>query len=565
MYPPMGRGGIIGLLLVIVLMATGIVAGTTPAAARPNLAGQSIKTCIARVRAGDTPAAMFATPGRFDCTTPQPSFGPGDYWVISPPLSMRGEVALRSASLWQAGRTVYARYADGAIVARHTGSDTASRTLQLGAIFLDHLPARGVPLVRVVWRIDQAANLRGVVIGTDIGSMRDNDRANLYLAALYAAFAGLCVALMVHHLALWTAMRHQFQLAYCVMVAVMLGYAATASGAFAWAFPWIDNNDRLRLNYLGVGLVAVAAIAFARTFFEERVFDGWVGRATLAIAGFVLATPVLVATLGPWQLVLLDRLFTSSFCVLVLFVPLFLFRAWRVRSNYLWLFALAWSAPVAFAGVRIAANFNLIAWSFWVDNSTTLSMTAEALLSSLGITYRIRLLSRERDDARLKELAARALADADPLTGLLNRRAFLHQAIGREDDQVLLILDIDHFKAVNETIGHDGGDEVLLRVARALRTVAPDDALIARLGGEEFAMIMYQHSRVEGEDVLVKLRNQRMPFDLSVTASIGICTGPLRTETDWKRLYRQADRALYEAKTLGRDRARTGPPVPATV
>ncbi|MFX7784946.1 diguanylate cyclase, partial [Acinetobacter baumannii] len=80
------------------------------------------------------------------------------------------------------------------------------------------------------------------------------------------------------------------------------------------------------------------------------------------------------------------------------------------------------------------------------------------LISSVGIAYRIRLLGRERDEARAQELAARALADIDPLTGLLNRRAFLHRAIGRPGAQTLLILDIDHFKAVNETIGHDGGD-----------------------------------------------------------------------------------------------------------
>jgi diguanylate cyclase (GGDEF)-like protein len=317
----------------------------------------------------------------------------------------------------------------------------------------------------------------------------------------------------------------------------------------------------MRLNYLGVGLATATAIAFARAFFEERVFAGWINRATYGIATGVVVAPALVMMFAPWHIGLFDRLFALPFCALIAFVPIFLFRAWRVRSNYLWLFALAWSAPVAFAGIRIASNYNVIPWNFWIDNSTVLSMTAEALLSSLGITYRIRLLSQERDEARVKEMAARALADADPLTGLFNRRAFLRKAIGREGEQTLLILDIDHFKTVNETIGHDGGDEVLLRVARALRAAAPPDALVARIGGEEFAMIMSSETRIAGEDVLVRLRAQRMPFDLTVTASVGMCNGPLGAEADWKRLYRQADRALYEAKAQGRDRSRTGPAI----
>src|SRR3546814_18642857 len=93
-------------------------------------------------------------------------------------------------------------------------------------------------------------------------------------------------------------------------------------------------------------------------------------------------------------------------------------------------------------------------------------MAIEAMLSSVAIAYRIRLLSRERDTAIRQEVAARALADTDPLTGLLNRRAFLSEAIGRAGAQTLLLADLDHFKPVNATIGQDAGEEVLCRSAR---------------------------------------------------------------------------------------------------
>lgn len=534
------------------------VALAAPVAARAQagVIGKSLTLCVARATAGQQARMVFAGKVPLDCTSRQTDFGGGDFWVLSPAFEQRGDVALRSGSVWQDRRTVYALYADGTILKRVSDGQAASRNLQLGAIFLDRLPARAAPLVRVLWRIDGSANLRGIVIGARLATMRESGWSNLKMAAMYAGFVGLGIALLVHNLALWGALRHRFQLAYCLMIATLLLYAISSSGALAWFWPDIANNDRLRINYFGLGLAAASALGFARSFFEERVFAGIIGRICTTLIVALIGCSAAFAVIAPWRIALLDQVYTASFLALVAFVPVVLVRAWQKHSNYLWLFALAWGAPVVFAGLRLANNLNLTGWSFWIDNSTILSMTAEALLSSLAIAYRIRLLSVERDLARSEELAARALADTDPLTGLLNRRAFLTRAIGREGEQMLHVLDLDHFKAVNETIGHDGGDEVLRVVARVLRASLPSDALVARIGGEEFAIVAPLACPLDANTILSRLRAERMPFDLAVTASIGSCTGPLKTEIDWKKLYRRADRALYEAKADGRDRAR---------
>jgi len=316
------------------------------------------------------------------------------------------------------------------------------------------------------------------------------------------------------------------------------------------------NNDRLRINYLLLGISAVSAVAFARSFFEERVFSGWLRTASRVAMIAVLTPAVLFALLAPHAIWAIDRLYAITFVGLMSIVIPVLWRAWRLRSNYLWIFAIGWAAPIALACVRILSNFHLIAWHFWIDNSTLLSMAAESLVSSLAIAYRIRLLSIDRDDARIQAAAQRLLADTDPLTGLLNRRAFLRDAIGRTGIQTLLIADIDHFKRVNDVLGHDGGDEVLRLFARALRAAAPVGALVARLGGEEFAILAAEGARLDAEAILARLRAERMPFDMAVTASIGMCSGPLAKEAQWQRLYRSADRALFEAKHAGRDRAR---------
>ncbi len=555
----MRRSWFFNLLALAVFVGT-IVGSTAPASAQAGDVGTPVKVCIAPAKAGQTASDYFSGKATVDCSTPQTAFGAGDFWVLSGPVHMGPRDLIRSTSLWQERMTVYARYADGAVVAIPVDGRQASRDLQLGAIFSTTPPDRGVPVTRLLWHVEGAGNLRGVVLAPRIASLRQSGWSNLQMSAIYAAFTGLCIALLVYNLALWSALRHDFQLAYCAMVLALLLYAFTSSGAIAWVWHGMLNNDRIRINYLALGLSSTAALTFARSFFEPRVFAGWIGRAANIMSVTLIGAAVLVAVMAPWHLMVFDRLYLIAFLALVALVPPVLVRAWRQRSKYLWLFAIAWAAPIVFAGVRVANNLGLMPWNFWIDNSTILSMTAEALLSSTAIAYRIRLLSIERDEARAQEIAARLLADTDPLTGLLNRRSFLRHAIGREGEQLLFVIDIDHFKRVNETIGHDGGDEVLRVVARTLRQSVSPEALLARIGGEEFAIIVsadrIADADEEAESILARFRAERMPFDLSVTASIGMCRGPLVREIDWKKLYRGADMALFEAKAAGRDRAR---------
>ena len=98
-------------------------------------------------------------------------------------------------------------------------------------------------------------------------------------------------------------------------------------------------------------------------------------------------------------------------------------------------------------------------------------------------------------------------------------------------------------------------NEVLRLFARTLRYHAPPGVLVARMGGEEFALLGDETQLPEVEVILASVRAVRLPFDLRMTTSIGICQGPLTDDNDWKRLYRLADKALFQAKAAGRDRA----------
>src|SRR3546814_14861487 len=94
------------------------------------------------------------------------------------------------------------------------------------------------------------------------------------------------------------------------------------------------------------------------------------------------------------------------------------------------------------------------------------------------------------------------------------------------------------------------------RCARVLRTSVPEGTLVARIGGEEFAIIGDAGAGPAPDHILARLRTERMPFDLTVTASLGGSIGPLLTEHDWKPLSRAADRALLDAHSARRARAR---------
>ncbi len=167
------------------------------------------------------------------------------------------------------------------------------------------------------------------------------------------------------------------------------------------------------------------------------------------------------------------------------------------------------------------------------------------------------------------------LSSRDALTGLANRRAF-EMALGREVDRVarsgesalLLTLDIDHFKRVNDRWGHAAGDQVLRAVASALvESVRPMD-LVARVGGEEFAIILPNCASTFGQTVAERVRRrvERVPVGLalsgkqvSVTVSVGGAFAPQWVRSTPALWQERADLQLYRAKAQGRNLVRLEP------
>lgn len=180
-----------------------------------------------------------------------------------------------------------------------------------------------------------------------------------------------------------------------------------------------------------------------------------------------------------------------------------------------------------------------------------------------------RVRANERRQGRRRESELRRLSETDPLTGLLNRRG-LQRALDRGADRrasALILFDIDHFKAINDRVGHSGGDTALVGVAKLLQaSVGPGD-LVARWGGEEFVVLAAAESAARGWGLAERVRSAAHTAGVdaggtggrtSLTLSAGVCqlSGP-GGPTDPAIATDRADRAMYLAKADGRNRVAT--------
>lgn len=202
-----------------------------------------------------------------------------------------------------------------------------------------------------------------------------------------------------------------------------------------------------------------------------------------------------------------------------------------------------------------------IGFLFGVGNDRSREMEVVTQMAVLIEELEHEIVERVRLAQRLEELAI-----TDALTGVNNRRHFdkvFHQEWNRwqryGSQFGLLIVDIDHFKNVNDTLGHQAGDEVLKQVGAVLRQEVRTEDTVARYGGEEFAILAIgvdsKGAAELAERLLHKIHQTAMPVPGNrVTVSIGLATPEKAKPANPEHLLRMADIALYRAKENGRDR-----------
>jgi diguanylate cyclase (GGDEF)-like protein/PAS domain S-box-containing protein len=197
-----------------------------------------------------------------------------------------------------------------------------------------------------------------------------------------------------------------------------------------------------------------------------------------------------------------------------------------------------------------------------------ISISSHALRDENGRFCGVEGIYRDVTQRKNLERALQRLATTDPLTGISNRRDFMdkamqafHVAQRYHQTLALLMLDLDHFKSINDLHGHAAGDEALLRFAHVVEPLLRESDLFGRLGGEEFCIVMQSAQSQEANLVAQRIRDNLQNFvfqdaagqDYHVTVSIGI-TFNHADDKHVQKLIDRADKALYQAKHDGRNR-----------
>jgi diguanylate cyclase (GGDEF)-like protein len=233
---------------------------------------------------------------------------------------------------------------------------------------------------------------------------------------------------------------------------------------------------------------------------------------------------------------------------------------------------LVYSAYDVTSTAKVTGQFNIPAIQFYLFTASVMLATS-AIFGLFFVYPQIREQVKEQGKLRemTKSLSVRSenlehAALTDGLTGMQNRRYF-DDAIAeylnefrRIDKPIgLMILDLDHFKAVNDTHGHDVGDEVLREVARCLQEFTRYHDIVARLGGEEFAVVapnmdaeLLTKFAERIRQAIAALTIASGNVRLKVTISIGLAVWNRRETAE--EFYKRADKSLYQAKRLGRNR-----------
>ncbi len=511
-------------------------------------------------------AGKDAVPARFKCEGNPEGYQKGTLWLRAPlPSGREGQddLSLIVHSSRFDRLLVTFSYADGAREQQDVRSGDFGTHWRAGGQLAFRAPHRDVPLTGVTMRFDKVASadlLRMRLVGRGEESTQTTGLATSIGAALVLLLAGA-----IYNASLAVAVRRQFSAWQAAWAACMIAWGACWSQLHLFFFPGMAGALSAQictgLSCLAIALATLSAV----TALDAGSVSPWLRRTALGLTAIVVALGVPLSMMRSGPIAALGAVLGLVVLANLVAVACCIGQAWRRGSPEARSFAGAWAVPMV---VLASTEFFDADRMFWGGGSQILVLFAAAwqtLWLSVAASRSHARLRIERDMARRAEAQAQELARRDALTGLPNRRGFiekvgsvLEKARERGDVVALLLIDVDWFKSINDIYGHDAGDVVLAAIARRIAPHEDRNCAVARLGGEEFAVMV---AGLEGF-ALVRfgdaLRQQIAACDhgdivghRKVTVSIGIAEAS--NGADFRSLYRLADEALYEAKRQGRD------------
>ncbi|MEO8249444.1 MAG: diguanylate cyclase [Burkholderiales bacterium] len=425
----------------------------------------------------------------------------------------------------------------------------------LGFGFDAELPSGLTELFIRADSIDSAALALRLIPQADTGGLEGEMRHWLGLVQ------GFLLALVTTYGLLWLALRETNLLRYAAYVGSYLYMHLSYSGIAAHAV-WPDSPAVARFAILGgMVLFSSAGLWFARGFLALADFAPRIDRAVAWIVRGVLAAMTVCIVLDT-AAVAVDLAFgyITGFTLLMVGLGILGVRHGREQAR---VFLAATLLSMAGALVTTLAVMGRLPFNAFTFRAVEVGVMVEATIWALALGLRLR---RQQED----RATALAMARNDSLTRLHNRRGFLEQALpvystARRNARPLAVvmLDIDHFKRINDSHGHDAGDRTLVAIGDRLHGACRMGDIVARWGGEEFVVLLPETTGEQAHALAERLREVFAATVVALgdgssirfTASFGVAA--LGEALSLEDVLRAADAALYRAKDAGRDRVMT--------
>jgi diguanylate cyclase (GGDEF)-like protein len=421
----------------------------------------------------------------------------------------------------------------------------------------DYLPGETVALIRV----ETPDPMLLPIYFLDTEALTDR---NILQAYSYGLVYGVILAMISYNLMLYVGMRSNHHLLYSIYLLFFLLMNVSYTGhGYQWL--WSESpkwqqwlNPALMHAYMASGLIFALYFLNIKATFPTiyRIVTG-----TCIVLGILLLLSMFSTdqTIALWVAFICAIPFTG-FMILLGVLSL------RANNRYAKYFLLASISAVCGAAMTAAAVGGIIPFNLVTYRFIDIGMMTDAILLALALADRFNVVQREK-------MIAEKMAGTDALTGLNNRRSFYKfaqpiwsRSLRNQSDSSAIMLDIDHFKSLNDRYGHAIGDRVLVQLADSLKKEARSGDILARWGGEEFLILLPDTGLDNAIGIAERMRKKistlQIPVDhqetLTLTASFGAAhVKAINMSLD--ELISKADQQLYRAKRQGRNCVCTDP------
>ena len=372
-----------------------------------------------------------------------------------------------------------------------------------------------------------------------------------------AACMAITLSLALSALMGWLAVRERPFLYYAVSCVLLFLWQAMINGLAGYPAPWFPFATHLTQWQVALGVMCTTVMLLGLWVLScgkspEPVAVRWAER-LVACFGCVALLAFVLPPSGLRVLALLPLILLAAGCCMALMLSLFML----VRGRHEAVLGVVGLLPfLAIVGGEMSGA------SWWIMHRVEVQQMAATwllMMAAYALNRRLGLIRVQRDEMR-------RLADTDGLTGLPNRRYGMRRlkqllSAAREKNMPLSLafLDVDHFKSINDSCGHEGGDQVLVAMAALLTDVVRGQDDVVRMGGEEFLILLPGVTAESARERMEALRERiglmvlgHISPGLRVTVSIGVAQ-LVAADADADMLLRRADKAMYQAKQSGRD------------